>query len=97
MLKKSMLALASTLMLGVFVLTAMPSLATTTTAVAVVDAGDCEKCGSKECKGSCGEAKSEAKEQAGEKKSCASTGEGKSACCAHGQSKKEEKAEEKKK
>lgn len=96
MLKKSLLAAASTLMLGLFVLTTVPALATTTISTEIVDEGECDKCGKKECKGSCEEAKGEAKEQAGEKKSCAS-GEGKSSCCAHGESKKETKAEEKKK
>lgn len=94
MLKKSLLALATTLTLGVFVLQAMPALATNATTTQMVAEGECEKCGSKECKGSCGEAKEEAKAE--EKKSC-SSGESKSACCAHGQSKKEAKAEEKKK
>lgn len=95
MLKKSLLAVASSLMLGLFVINTIPATATTTIATEIVDEGECDKCGKKECKGSCGEAEGK-KEEAGEKKSC-SSGEGKSSCCSHGQSKKETKAEEKKK
>ena len=96
MLKKSLLAIASSLMLGLFVMNTIPAVANTTTTTQFVDEGECDKCGKKECKGSCGEAKEEGQAKAGEKKSC-TTAEGGKSCCAHGQSKKETKAEEKKK
>lgn len=94
MLKKSLIALSATFMLGLFVATTIPATANSLATATIQDEGDCDKCGKKDCNGSCTAEKKENKKECAKgegKKECAK-GEGQGSCCANAKGKKGKKS-----